>query len=559
MPGRHGVPPERTVLRRVALSLTGAVVLVTTLLGIGAYWTYHLAHAEARATTHGMTRLVASQVERLLDAADLMLGQMAETAAATDWARPGAGVAARDRLRRLQASLPISFRLFVWGPEGKLLATTLDGAGATPDATGRDYFEALRPTDRGLYVSDPLYARIDGRPILVFSRRVSGVDGRFLGAVSFSVESAEIARLYSATGLPERWVFAWVDRVRRTLLLREPASPSSIAANAALPPEVMDAITAPRAEGWVSYRSVVDGEGRTAFYVALDQHPIAAFVAMSDAAVREQWLKSSLPYFAMGLLAAAALAVAGRFALRWAQGEDGRRQALAGANADLERMVAARTAELVTLLDERDGLIRAKDTLIQEVNHRVKNSLQQVASMLTLQAATLPTGQTRRALEDACSRVNAIGLVHGRLYESDFTGRVEAMGYLRDLCANIARTASPACRITLEGSPVELPLARAVPLALLLNELLTNAIKHACTPDAAATIRVFLEDADDGTLRLTVADEGPGIDPAVDPLTTNSLGMRLIRTFVRQLGGAFTVSAAARGTHIVVTFPREAP
>jgi two-component sensor histidine kinase len=551
--------PVPSIARRVTAALVAAGILLLALLGVGASWTYRLAVQEARSVTHGMAHLVASEVDRLFSAADLMLRQMAERAAETDWSRPDARAEAERRLLQLRDALPVSFRLFVWAPDGTLRAASVPESRPGLSAADRDYFRAHLDADAGLFVSEPLQARIDGTPIVVLSRRVGGPGGELLGVVSVSLESRELTRLYRALDLPEGWVVAWVHRSGR-LLLREPAPPPVTPPRRAVPAEVQGAIAAGAPRGWVSYVSEIDGTARTAHFLSLPSGlPVYVMVGASDAEVRRAWARGALPYFAVGALATAGFALATLAARRWARSEDRHRAALAGMNADLERRVAARTAALVSLVTERDALLAQKDALIQEVNHRVKNSLQQVASMLRLQAADLPKGSMRQVVEDARSRVMAIGVVHERLYASDFTGRVEAQGYLRALCDEFRASAGPGCAVALEGEPVELPLARAVPLALMLNELLTNALKHARGPGGACSVRVSFGPDAEGALRLAVEDDGPGLPPGFDPGRARGLGMRLVQTFARQLGGRLEVGRGPGGTgaRFAATFPAE--
>lgn len=544
------------IARRVAAALIVAGILALVLLGVGAWWTYRLAVGEARALTHTMTRLVASQVERLFDAGDLMLRQMADQAAETDWSKPGAREAAEERLHQLRGALPISFRLFLWSPDGSLRASTVPNIAPELRVTGRDYFEAQASADAGLYISRPLQARIDSTPILVLSRRINGPDGRFLGIASFSVGSKDLARLYQSLELPEGWVVGWVHK-RKGILLREPALPPDIPREQGIPAAIVERIAQGEEQGWASYRSAIDGVARRAHFVSLSQYPIVVVVAASDRAVLEAWFRRSLPYFGVGLVAVAAMAIAGLGALRWARAEDRRRTALTGLNAELERRVAARTATLVGLIAERDALISQKDTLIQEVNHRAKNSLQQVASMLRLQSISLPQGQAREVIEDARSRVMAIGMVHERLYGSDFTGLIDMQDYLQALCAEMQTAAGGECTIALDGDPVRLPLARAVPLALLLNELLTNAIKHARRPDGGCAIRVSFGRADPEKLKLVVQDDGPGLPPGFEPGKGTGLGMRLIQIFAQQLEGDLEIAAGDGGACFSLAFPEE--
>jgi two-component sensor histidine kinase len=127
-------------------------------------------------------------------------------------------------------------------------------------------------------------------------------------------------------------------------------------------------------------------------------------------------------------------------------------------------------------------------------------------------------------------------------------------GFLNDLCADLQQV-SPACRVIRDIPHVAVPADLAVPLGLIVNELVTNAFKHGC-PEGGGEVQVRLE-APDGKLRLEVSDRGPGVPDGFDAHgKTGSLGMRLISGMVRQLNGTLNISSAGPGARFVIEMPQ---
>lgn len=207
-------------------------------------------------------------------------------------------------------------------------------------------------------------------------------------------------------------------------------------------------------------------------------------------------------------------------------------------------------ARLRTLLADRT-------LLLDEVNHRVKNSLQQIASVVRLQARAVQHEGAREALDRTLDRIIAVGRVHEQLYRSGdqvgaFDGGAYAESLARDLVASLGRD-----DIELE-TRVEramLDLRQAVPLALILNELVTNALKYGCPTDRPCRIRVGLEREGDD-YRLSVADEGEGLCEGFSLRGNKGLGMRAVEALAKQLGGRFVVEQPKRGAAFAVVFPR---
>jgi two-component sensor histidine kinase len=163
--------------------------------------------------------------------------------------------------------------------------------------------------------------------------------------------------------------------------------------------------------------------------------------------------------------------------------------------------------------------------------------------------------------------VGAIALIHERLYRSDQVETVEIGSYLVQLCHDVERTlAEPGKERAIqveaeeEEAAITVPTDRVAPLALIVNELVTNAFKYAYPVDAgAADVRVRLRATATGELELTVADGGVGLAPDFDPATSPGLGLRLVTSLVRQIGGTLRLDRSRPGARFVVTVPPPAP
>ena len=202
-----------------------------------------------------------------------------------------------------------------------------------------------------------------------------------------------------------------------------------------------------------------------------------------------------------------------------------------------------------------EAALREKELLLQEINHRVKNSLQLVSAMLRLQSQDVGTPEARQVFLEACNRVMMVARVHERLYKGEDVRSVDLGGYLRDLCGDIGLAAlADRHRIVVDAEPVTVSPQQAVPLGLIANELVTNALKYAYPRDAGGEVRIGCRRLAGRRLRLAVADSGTGLPQGFDPRTARSLGMRLICAFVQQLDGELRVETGPAGTRFEVTF-----
>jgi two-component sensor histidine kinase len=207
----------------------------------------------------------------------------------------------------------------------------------------------------------------------------------------------------------------------------------------------------------------------------------------------------------------------------------------------------------------KDALDRHQ-ILLREITHRVKNSLQVVTSMLHLQAGASDDAALAERLAEASSRVSAVGRAYERLAYDENVEKIALDAYLKDVCADAIR-ASSQCQLDYTAdSGVRIDANRAIPVALIANELITNAAKHA-SPEGSPSGRVAvrLSEMADATLLLSVSDNGPGLPVDFDMAKSKGLGMRVVMALTKQLGGNITHHSGADGANFILTVPTSNP
>jgi PAS domain S-box-containing protein len=203
--------------------------------------------------------------------------------------------------------------------------------------------------------------------------------------------------------------------------------------------------------------------------------------------------------------------------------------------------------------------LQEKESLLKEIHHRVKNNLQIISSLLRLQAGKIENPVAKAALNATQDRVRSMALIHEQLYRSENLAAVDMASYLKHLCQQLFRTlaATPeTIHLRLELESVNLGVDQAIPCGLLVNELVTNAFKHAFPEDRGGEVRVELQPHEDGQRWcLRVADDGVGLPPDFDVQNMTSLGLKLIADLASQLGGTLAINPGgnACGTVFEVT------
>lgn len=238
----------------------------------------------------------------------------------------------------------------------------------------------------------------------------------------------------------------------------------------------------------------------------------------------------------------------------------------ARANYDSAGRFSSITASVLDITERKQAeeALRAsleeKTVLLKEVHHRVKNNLQIISSLLNLQLDRTQIPEVLNTLRDTQNRVRSMALLHETLYRSGNLARISLPDYVENLCIQLWRTAGPAtARIQLAHriDATSLLLDQAVPCGLIINELVSNALKHAFPDERSGRIRVEAQIQPDRRLTVTVTDDGVGLPSTLHPRQTETLGFQLVFMLTEQLQGTVEITQE-NGTGFQISFPTKA-
>ena len=207
---------------------------------------------------------------------------------------------------------------------------------------------------------------------------------------------------------------------------------------------------------------------------------------------------------------------------------------------------------------ERDlkAALERQQFLLKEMNHRVKNSLMIVASMLHLQAKDIDDANLTLHLDEASHRVTAVARAHDQLYQGSDVERMDIGKYIEAVCRDLGQSVAQ-CDIRIDTQDgIEISTDRAISTALIVNELITNAAKYAYQGRSGGKVWVTVARANDDDFSVSVRDEGVGLPGDFDIRETKGLGMRIINSFSKQLNGTLALCTHNPGTEFIVTIPR---
>jgi two-component sensor histidine kinase len=220
-------------------------------------------------------------------------------------------------------------------------------------------------------------------------------------------------------------------------------------------------------------------------------------------------------------------------------------------NLSLQSLLGEKNALLYQkdgLLAEKEYLLEEKERLLREIHHRVKNNLQVVMSLLNSQVALLKDQAALSAIQESGHRVQAMALIHQKLYQAQGVARIPMHDYIQEVAAYLHDCYSlyGAVRV----------YTQAVPLGLIINEAVTNALEYAFPSERPGQVRVALQRLEEGICRLIVVDDEVGLPSGYDPCQSRSLGMTLLHGFSAQLGGNLTITSSP-GLTITLVFREE--
>jgi len=523
---------------------TLAVLLL--LLAAGGWWAFKRHLTEAQDGTDAVVRILANQTARSFEATDLALLRLVDVSAATDWSNPASARTVESEVVALRFRLPFVSRVFVLGPDGRVRASTLGESARSVDASQRDYFKKMRDGGTDLFVSSTMLSLADGAPVVLLARRIARPDGSFGGVAVISFLTDDLRAFFS--GLAVRYASVMlIVGPDGTPIIREPAAPKSVPESVTdtVEPALLTAMSIGRSEG-IGWGKVETAQRYWSFRQA-GTFPVTVAVGASLEAMKTAWLRYVTPYAGFVLSALAALGTLMFVAYRHAGLEDAYRRRLSQTNAELERRVGERTVDLEGLNTRLLGALQERDVLLREIHHRVKNNMQVIASLLSIQSNSVAP-ELRPYFHDNMQRIRAMARIHESLYASDNLSQVDFASYLASLCDDLKRSFGAGERVAVEidGPALSFPIDTATPLGLLLSEVISNSLKHGYPNDATGRIRIGI-DVDEKTTTFVVRDDGAGIPPDLDLATDRSMGLRLIRILAQQLGATYAYERTVEG------------
>lgn len=407
----------------------------------------------------------------------------------------------RSVLQAAVEGLPEDVDVYIIDAQANTIFSTIPGAEAV-NVSDREYFTAVRDGAE-FYTSGMIVSRLTGENIFVFSKRITR-NGAFAGAIMVSFTDALVQTFWSYLDLDPG---STVSLVRRdgALMARYPgvAAPIDLSSHVL----ITDYLPAAEAGTYFSDASPVDGISRVVSYRAV---PDTEILALASIATNRTWDELRGGIVAVMIIAAPILL------------------GLLGGGAWILRLLrrdALRRAEL-------EAANETNVLLFREIHHRVKNNLQSVQSLVRMQ--DMPVS----AKVDLQSRLSAMAAMHEHIYKHDRYEDIDAHDLVQVVVDEVVHAYGADVSVVYDLDHVPVDRDHATPLSLLLSELVTNALKYAFPDGRKGTITVTLRDKGGGRCQLIVADDGIGMGEVSEP--PSSMGLRLVRGVVAQMGGTYT-------------------
>jgi len=201
--------------------------------------------------------------------------------------------------------------------------------------------------------------------------------------------------------------------------------------------------------------------------------------------------------------------------------------------------------------------LHEKEVLLKEIHHRVKNNMQVICSLLNLQSGSIRDPEALALFRESESRIRSMAMIHEKLYQNESLAQVDFSEYLSSLSALLFTTyvAHPAAvRLTTRLDSVFLDIDTAVPLGLIVNELVSNSLKYAYPEGSRGVVELMLRAGPENQYTLSVRDQGVGLPAGFDMNNTDTLGLHLVDILSAQLGATFSVESDGHGTIFKVVF-----
>lgn len=502
----------------VALMAVGLATLfciaIAGLTALVIWQNYRAAQAATEARAVSSAHVVAANIEWMIEASDQALRRID----AVFMNRPIQSSANTIiDLSGAVSDLPAGFQYSVYDETGRLRLSSIPNAAAISVAD-RDYFHEARANARTV-VSRQLQERLTNEQVFIIARGIKR-DGSFHGVATIAVPVRKMVEFWSSLSFGQTSTVSVIHN-DGWLVARYPVSEKSV--NLADAPLFSEPYRSQENGFYHSWTSPIDGQSRLVGFWRVNKWPLIAIAGIENGEISEVFWKTMQKEVVFGLPFILLLLIEGI------------------AIAALLKAYIRRNGQLELALERNNFLFR-------EIHHRVKNNLQAVSALVRLQP--IPE-QARR---DMGHRISAMIAVHEHIYQSDQFDRVAASPYISRVIREIAKAYSGSVELQKHLDDLVVSRDQALPIGLIVNEVVSNAFKYAFSSDRGGKLTVELVRTEGNMARLTIADDGPGYDGKG---RSAGMGSKLIAGFVAQLGGQFQFESEA-GTKFTMTFPLEA-
>lgn len=484
---------------------------------------YRNAIDRAGHTNQRMAEFVEEGIDRTIDACDLVLQRTVEALRGRDLARAAGDAGLRAMLNAMTAPLPYIASVTIIDERGQFVLSTVSDGHPTTSVTDRAYFIAHAQGLKDMFIGPLILGRYSGKRHFTLTRPILDEAGAFRGVALVGIDGAKFTDFVNPVERETNGRIA-IYKTDGVLLMREPLVDSAMGKSFHSHPLFTTHL--PRAPtGTFETDSPIDGERRIASYQLSNRWPIVVLTSTGKADALVTWRANLINSVLLVAVEAVVLLLLLVVTLR--------------------SMTAENQAHQQT-----EAALGEKVLLLQEIHHRVKNNLQMVVSMLGLQG--LRSGREVAAiLDESITRINAMAMVHEVIYTSGEFGSVDAGAYIDRLCRVLVRQA-PQVDLAVETQPLDISTDDAMFLAILVNEVVCNALKHAFPGGQGGRIRVSLRRTAEGGAELEIADNGIGLPADFNPERSTGLGGSLMTTVARQLKATIRF-ANAGGTVVTLT------
>lgn len=510
----------------VLVACMSAVLLTVGLLVLFAWRDRTASIDRATGVAANVSLLVTEHAARLIETGDLLLRQAVELAGqAGNPLTPNH--ATWERLAAMAAVSPHVVSIWIGDADGNAVLTSRTYPAPPLNAADREYFAATRTGAATPYIGRIDASRDGTGTLLVLSRPLPSQPDAFRGFATVAISPRSFADIYRSFDIGYQMQVSLLNGEGEVLA---------------------------RESSGGHFR---DGETITARRQVAN-YPLVADVSVPLSSIHDEWLSRLEGYAFYSLGAVLVVIGIGILAMQRTRRQRDAENALQHAYDTLEENVRRRTRELEDANRRLEGAVADKEILLKEVQHRVKNNLQVICSLLRLQAARLDDA-SRVAFDESLRRIQSMSLVHELLYRSAEPARINFADYLRQLCDSLVRATGPTpVRVSVEADDWIIDVDRAMPLALIASELVSNALRHAFPDGHGGHVMVTLE-PEPGGMRMEVRDDGVSL-PADLPAPPNTarrrggLGLVLVQSLAKQAHAEVRI-ARNPGTRFTVAVP----